>query len=78
MIDVSSLNKILTIVFSSIIGASASMIMVILAERRYANSFYEIFWSIKVHFFIILCLTILLIILSRWIISITIQERKDC
>ncbi len=70
------LKDILTIIFSSIIGASASMMITIFANRRFDNQFFNIFYSLKAHGLIILCSIIFLAIIYNWTISIT--PRKNC
>ena len=60
-----NLKDILTIIFSSIIGASSSMIITILANRRMINSFFDIFYSLKINVLIIGCLILVLLILSK-------------
>jgi len=59
-----NLKDILTIIFSSLIGASSSMIITILAGRRFTNPIFNVLYSLKVHALIIVCLILFLWILS--------------
>jgi multisubunit Na+/H+ antiporter MnhE subunit len=54
------LKEILTIIFSAMIGASSSMMVTILANRRITNPLFNIFYSLKVYGLIILCLIFIL------------------
>jgi hypothetical protein len=60
-----NLKDILTIIFSSIIGASSSMVITILSNRRMSNSFFDIFYSLKINGLVIGCLILFLLILSK-------------
>ena len=61
---IKDIKDIPLIIVSSLIGASSSMCLVIFAGRRYYNSFFNIFWSLKVHGLFICCLIILLLIIT--------------
>jgi hypothetical protein len=59
----SYLKEIVIIVFSFMMGASYSTIITVLMNRRISNPLFNIFYSIRVHGLIILCLIVSLLII---------------
>ncbi len=58
----SYLKEIFIVIISSLIGASTSAIITILAEKRKSDPNFNKFWSIRNYLKIIFCLVLLLIV----------------